>query len=236
MRKIIIVLALFIEMAFQLINAQVASYSFSQFSGNYGAINSGTLIGTINQDDDINMVNLPFPFTFNGTSYTSVYVSSNGFITFDNTVQSTEYSPLSSTASSKVISGFGQDLFMGSVTYGEITQGSNTITNVASTLNIQVGDVISDWGSNFGGTNPTVTAVGGNTIILNINSTITNNFYDVLVLNGSLKMNVTGIAPSRVCEFIYSNFSRYSNIGESISFKIRLYETTGNFLNIDLVV
>ena len=227
MKTKLITLATVLVTAFQSLNAQVSNYNFSQFIGNYGASNSGTMVGTVYQDDNENLVALPFPFTFNGNTYSNVYVNSNGFITFTNSLQPSQYNPISDF-SEQVISAFGQDLYMGNVTMGEVTQGSNTITNVSSLLNIQVGDSIADWNFDFGGISPTVTAISGNNIVVNVNSTTNNSIYDLFVLNGSIRMNLTGSAPNRVCEFIFKNMTRYSIYEESINFKIRLYETSNN--------
>ncbi len=90
--------------------AQVASYYFSQSSGSYAPISSGTIISSaINNSPagslDDNVFNLPtasFPFTFmyNGNGYTGCNISSNGFITFGATApSSTDYTPISSGTS-----------------------------------------------------------------------------------------------------------------------------------------
>lgn len=74
--------------------AQVASYSFAQSSAPYTPITGGTLLAISdlvsgpNADALDGVVHplpngaIPFPFVFNGTSYTGGFVASNGFLTF----------------------------------------------------------------------------------------------------------------------------------------------------------
>lgn len=72
--------------------AQVASYSFAQSSENYVHITGGTVIAvpvanttTGNLSNTVwNMPNgtIPFPFMFNGQTYTGFNISNNGYITF----------------------------------------------------------------------------------------------------------------------------------------------------------
>jgi subtilisin-like proprotein convertase family protein len=98
-------------------NGQVATaYAFSQTSGSF-ALNtsSGTvlwnngLFGTF--DDNVSgAITIP-AFNFNGSTYTQVYISSNGFITFGTAPSTTNYTPLSSTATyAGAIAAFGQDI------------------------------------------------------------------------------------------------------------------------------
>jgi|GEM_PF-2272577 len=63
-------------------------YSFSQVS--YSWINTSTSTG-ITGDDQSKVFTLPFSFNFYGTTYNSVYVCSNGFLSF--TSNSTAYRP-----------------------------------------------------------------------------------------------------------------------------------------------
>lgn len=63
--------------------AQVSAYTFTQSLSSYGAIGSGTMVGALMQDEDVNSVNLPFPFVFNGTTYTTVNVCANGYLSFN---------------------------------------------------------------------------------------------------------------------------------------------------------
>jgi hypothetical protein len=94
------------------IDAQVSGYGFSQSAGTFTPITGGTVLATPSADDAQYSVVLPTAFTFNGTSFTDVRVSSNGFITFGTTNPgTTNYTPISSTtAYSGSISAYGRDL------------------------------------------------------------------------------------------------------------------------------
>lgn len=75
----------------------------------------GTLLSTVSGCDDCNQSqSLSFPFPFYGTEYTSIYVGSNGYITFG--TPSSEYSnlPLPSTyAPANLVAAFWEDLHPG---------------------------------------------------------------------------------------------------------------------------
>ncbi len=80
------------------------SYSFTQSSGTYTALASPTILATATAsnslDNAVYPVTLPFNFSFNGVNYSSLNVSTNGFITFGTTVPvpgTATYSPISST-------------------------------------------------------------------------------------------------------------------------------------------
>jgi len=99
-------------------SAQVSTYSFTQSSGTYTPI-TGTILGAAtgnasatNLNSNVYALTLPYNFIFNGVSYNSVNVSSNGFITFGATAPGTTLtSPISSTtAYDGAISAFGRDI------------------------------------------------------------------------------------------------------------------------------
>ena len=94
------------------LRAQVATaYSFSATAGSFSAITAGTLLWNNTFDDNVSGAQTIPSFPFNGTNYTTMYVSANGFITFGSAPGGTEYTPLSSTATyARCISAFGQDL------------------------------------------------------------------------------------------------------------------------------
>ena len=110
MKKLITFLLLFL-----LINitseAQVTGYVFSQQNGTFTALTSETVLWSVVFDNEIATINIP-TFTFNETAYTSLAISSNGFITFGTTAPSpTNYTPVSSTETYEgCISAFGQNL------------------------------------------------------------------------------------------------------------------------------
>lgn len=206
------------------ISAQVSAYTFSSSTGNYGASSNGTMVGNNMQDDDVNLTGIPFSFTFNGVPTNSVYVCSNGFLSFG-MITGTEYNPISDMFTQNIISAFGQDLEMGINSLADITIGSNTMV-LTSVSGFSVGDVLMDFMGDFGSVNPTITAVNGNSVVVNLNATASNQFYFVKNSNGYIKQDVFGPQGSQVCEFEFKNFTRFGVADEHFDFKIRLHETT----------
>ncbi|KQT30889.1 hypothetical protein ASG22_19535 [Chryseobacterium sp. Leaf405] len=113
-------------------NAQVSAYSFAQSSGTYTDLPATANViatatgntGAASLDNAVYPVTLPFGFSFNGSNYTSINVSTNGFITFGATAPGTAtYSPISGTETyAGAVSAWGRDL--------------NTVFNIASTTGI----------------------------------------------------------------------------------------------------
>lgn len=92
--------------------SQVNAYSFAQSSGSYAEITGGTVLSS---SFDENSYTVTFPsglsFTFNGVSYSSCSVSSNGFITFGATAPTFYYTPISGTSTyAGALSAYGYDL------------------------------------------------------------------------------------------------------------------------------
>ena len=90
----------------------LSDYSFASTSGTYTALSSETTLWTTAFDEEISSsITIP-GFTMDGTAYTTLYVSANGFITLGATPPTLyDMTPISSTSAySRVISGFGQDL------------------------------------------------------------------------------------------------------------------------------
>ncbi|MCS3871525.1 hypothetical protein J3D55_004441 [Chryseobacterium ginsenosidimutans] len=94
----------------------VAAYTFSKTTGGtYIPITGGTKLfpsGTNSTyDDEISpAITLSSPFIFGGVTISKVYVSTNGFITFESAPSPTNYTPLNITANDKgAISAFGQN-------------------------------------------------------------------------------------------------------------------------------
>lgn len=204
--------------------AQVSNYTFTQTASSYGSPSTGTLVGQPLQDDDVNAITLPFTFTFNGTPYTTLNVCSNGYVSF-NALSGFEYAPISDLSTQDLIAPFGTDLFMGTGITADMTTGSNTLTNCSSVAGFSIGDVFVDYALDFAGTNPTITAISGNNIVLNTNAVNTNSAYDMIGLNGYIKRNVSGTSPNRIFELEFRNFNGFA-YDEVISFKLRLFETT----------
>jgi len=92
------------------IQAQVSSNTFSQSSGTYTSITGGTVLWSATFDDDISgAITIP-AFSFNCTSYTQLYVSANGYICFGSPPSGTNWTPISGTDGSGIVSAFGADL------------------------------------------------------------------------------------------------------------------------------
>ncbi|MBK8498165.1 MAG: hypothetical protein IPL52_04980 [Flavobacteriales bacterium] len=94
------------------LRAQVATmYTFGQAGGSWSQITGGTALWTNSFDDNVSSAQTIPSFTFNGTAYTTMYVSSNGFITFGSAPTTTNYAPLNSTQTyQRCVSAFGADL------------------------------------------------------------------------------------------------------------------------------
>src|SRR6476661_1681790 len=108
--------------------AQVSAYTFAQSTGNtYTPITGGTVAATATAGSQFSLDNtnfsatIPFGFVFNGTSYTSVSISSNGYVTFGSTTSSTtNYTPIAaSTGFAGAIAVFARDL-VGDATAGNL--------------------------------------------------------------------------------------------------------------------
>lgn len=207
--------------------AQVSSYSFSQSSSSYGAVNSGTMVGGLFQDDDVTTLSLPFTFTFNGSAYTSLDVCSNGYMSFNTGMLSgNEYTPISDLGTSELLAPFGTDMVSAVLISADLTTGSNTLTNCSSVLGYSVGDVLVDYNGDFASSPVVITAIIGNNIVVNQNAVSTITAYDVLNSHGYIKQSVSGSSPNRVLTIEFGNFSRYFIYDELVNFKVRLYETT----------
>ncbi|MEO8088625.1 MAG: BNR-repeat neuraminidase N-terminal domain-containing protein, partial [Bacteroidota bacterium] len=89
-------------------NATVAGYSFASSTGNYLAITGTTLYTGTWDDNNSALITIPFTFTYNNVAYTTVSISTNGFITMG-AIPSTVYCGLQ-TSSSNSIAGYGTDL------------------------------------------------------------------------------------------------------------------------------
>ncbi|CAD7807883.1 hypothetical protein CHRY9390_01731 [Chryseobacterium aquaeductus] len=116
-KSLLIVAAIFAGVCSK-VKAQVSAYSFVQSTGVFTPIN-GTVLGTAtgnasatNLNSEVYPVTLPFSFIFNGTAYSSLTVSSNGFVSFGTTTPTTtNTTPISSTAAyDGSIAAFGRDL------------------------------------------------------------------------------------------------------------------------------
>ena len=91
-------------------------YNFAQAIGTYTPITAAggaTSAAGATFDDEVVTVTLTTPFTYNGTSYTQMNISGNGYITLGSVLPgATDYLPLSTTSYSynAAIAPFGRDL------------------------------------------------------------------------------------------------------------------------------
>lgn len=117
--KFIIGMAVFVLPAAENCKAQIVAYTFAQSTAAYTSISGETVLATatdnttaLNLNSAVFPVALPFSFNFNGTSFTDINVSSNGFITFGSVAPSPTYTyPISGTAAYQgAISAWGKDI------------------------------------------------------------------------------------------------------------------------------
>jgi subtilisin-like proprotein convertase family protein len=90
----------------------ISNYTYSVTTGATYTPITGTVVASGAYDNEISAaIPMGASFTYGGTSYSTCFISANGFITFGTAPGSTVYTPLSTTASSVlgVISAFGQD-------------------------------------------------------------------------------------------------------------------------------
>lgn len=225
------VLTLFaISTLFNFMNAQVSAYSFTQTSGTYTAITTGTSIATGTQDDSvISAKPIGFTFNYNGVNYTTFGVNINGWISLGSTAPVSSYLPISGGTTNNVISAMGRDLQLGYTASGVYTSGSNTITMTAGgTTGFVVGDLFTTSTGFAAGT--TVTAVGATTLTVSTNATSTGTAGTYTVL-GNIQYLTAGTAPNRTCTIQWTRARRYgssSTGGQNnlFNFQIRLTETS----------
>ncbi len=112
--------------------AQIGSYTFTQASGTYTEISGGTVLATATattggaalDDTILSNVTIPFSFNLDGASYTSCYLSSNGFITFGAAAAANTYGPINtSLVYNGAISFFGSNLVGNFVSAGSPFNG-----------------------------------------------------------------------------------------------------------------
>ncbi len=227
MKRIYVSIFIFLTIS---LNAQVANYVFSQFIGTYTSLNvpGSTVVAQGFQDDNA-YGNIPigFPFIYNNTTYTSVGVSTNGWITFGSYFPNDNFAPISNSGGNgDGISILSNDMQLGAYHTCTITNGSNVINltyTVASNL-FTVGNSISGTGIPGGAT---ISGISANS--LTISTTATANAV-AFTVPGVISYVVTGVTPNRVFTMQWKRQSRYSNNGtgidDYIDAQIKLYETT----------
>ncbi len=222
--------------------SQVASnYNFSQLSGTYSAITGGTLANDgflipsrQFDDDEIEDIPLGFTFNYNGSPYTTVSLSTNGFLTF-NTILTT-YTPISSTSPNRVISGFGADLVSGVVIRGTTTATSNQITAVPSVAGLGVGQALSFISNTSFPDGTTITSISGSgpytlTMSASASASGSNQIiefnYDSQISGenpSEIRYQTIGAAPNRTFVAQFTRVSRYGYLYDNLNFQIRLNE------------
>ncbi|HTN47618.1 MAG TPA: fibronectin type III domain-containing protein [Flavipsychrobacter sp.] len=199
-----------------------ANYSFSQTTGTYVPLGAGATIlaaaTTPDQTgpeaaslDDIAFTNnsLPFPFTFNGATYTSFDAITNGWIGFGGANTANTGTALNNNVGNAgVIVAFGTDLMGVSNAAGIVSNGSNIITNVTNTAFAKIGAPFRSGTyfpagtviTAFTSTDITVSnnATGGSTSAVGIQWAL-----------GEIKTQLSGVAPNRTFTIEYANFAEY---------------------------
>ena len=109
--------------------SQVSSNSFTQSAGSYTAITGGTVLWSTTFDDNVSgAITIP-SFSFNCTPYTQLFVSANGYVSFGAAPTGSNYTPISGTETSGIISAFGGDLQNGSTGTREVRYQDVAVSN-----------------------------------------------------------------------------------------------------------
>jgi hypothetical protein len=114
------------------------SYTFAQTSETYVPLSTFTTLATASSTtgatalDNVSYAlpagSIPFPFYFNGSGYSTVSVSTNGFLTFGGTPSGTNVNPLGSTA----VGGGSNGYFGAAVAFGRDLIGVFNASNPAN--------------------------------------------------------------------------------------------------------
>lgn len=187
------------------------TYLWFEISPNAGG--AGTLTG-VDTDDEGATITLPFTFRFYGTDYTSVWVCSNGFLSFSTTSTAYSNATLPSTTIGAAICPFWDDMNPGSG--GDISSFYHVAENAfivewravphyggggAETFQVWLYNVATNPGPNGDSQiriqYQTVASAASNTVGISNSSTIAN----LYVFNGTLDPNAQGLANSRVITY-----------------------------------
>ncbi|MFO0436882.1 MAG: hypothetical protein ACK5ZT_16675, partial [Sphingobacteriaceae bacterium] len=212
------------------ITAQVAAYVFSQTNTTYTSLNvpGSTVVASGYQDDNV-YSNLPigFSFTFNNSTYTSVAVSTNGWMTLGAYFPNDNFAPISNSGGNgDAISFLSGDMMLGPYQTCTVTNGSNVINFAypgASNF-FNVGDLIVGTGIPA---STSVSAVGFGNVTITANATASGTS---ITSPGVISYLTTGITPNRVFTMQWKRLARYSNDGtgqdDFTNAQIKLYETS----------
>lgn len=103
--------------------SQVSDYDFSVSYGTYNEVIGGTQVIPGVQDNYVGNFSMPFPFYFGCDLVNEIYVSSNGFISF-NSVSSAPYTPFQFNNTANSVSFFARDGKTDNEGVNYIVQGS----------------------------------------------------------------------------------------------------------------
>lgn len=211
-------------------HAQVAAYIYSQITGAYSPLTvpGSTVVASGFQDDNA-YGNKPigFNFVYNNTTYTSVAVSTNGWMSFGSYFPNDNFTPISNSGGNgDAVSILAGDMQLGPYQTCTVTNGSNviTFTNPNTGLFFNVGDAITGTGIPAAAT---ATAVSANSMSISANATASGTS---ITAPGVISFVTTGVSPNRVFTMQWKRLGRYSNDGtgqdDYINAQIKLYETT----------
>lgn len=225
--------------------AQVSNYAFAQTSATYAAAGiGGTRQTSAEGDDQAVAVTLPFTFNYNGTGYTSVAISSNGFLQMGTAMAANNAGSAYVSSSNnngqiiqtttagtfQTIAALNMDLtFITDFTAtGRRTNGNNVISNCSganfTAAKVRPGMGVSGNGI-AAGTYITAVNIAGGTITLNAGATSGSNSNTTLTFSSGLVTIVTGSSPNRTFMAQWSGRKRYS-LNDDMDFQVRLYETS----------
>src|SRR5882672_9415359 len=109
------------------VRASVSGYTLASSNTTYTPISGTTVASGTWDDTNFSLVSLPFTFTYNNVAYTSVGISTNGFITLG-ALTTTVYCGLQ-TSPPNSIAGYGTDFVNASASSSVIYTTSGSAPN-----------------------------------------------------------------------------------------------------------
>lgn len=218
------------------LQGQVSAYTFSQSNGTFNSIAAtGTVVpgseATTSTTNDTAgwTVTMPFGFNFNGNTYTSINIMSDGAATFGTSTSSSS-TMISDTGSySGAIGVMNRDLWGAYITAGVTTAGSNVITNVVSMQGIEVGKLLATGTGIPANTTVTGFDEAAGTITMSNNATSGSTSAVVRYGIGKVYTSVEGTAPNRIFVIEWNGYNDYGTgvtASNRLSFQLRLAETS----------
>lgn len=219
-------------------SAQVNTLVFNQTSGVYTEIAGDTTVayairtatsGINSMDDELYANNsLPFAFTFNGTSYTNIQITSNGFITFGTTSPGGSlYSPISSTtAYSGCVAPDAEDMVGNRGITASATIGSDTLKGVSSFIGLGTGRVINGTGLLTDSTTIVEINQGAGWVRVSRTATSASTNGTYLACSGSIVRGTTGVVGNRVHTIQFKGIRHWTSSANLnyVNFQVKLYE------------